>query len=142
MTFAKFPHSAGTKAVPLADPGFCAGRGNAAALCVADCLSLAAAPTFAIMALVTGVLGGGPMDALCSGAQDASPLNGMVMMYLLMSAFHSAPWLKLISSLRGTRRSGDQPADQNPAKLVTLTASMPGLKSNAPTINQHIASRE
>jgi hypothetical protein len=30
----------------------------------------------------------------------ASPLNGMVPMYLLMSAFHSAPWLKLISRQR------------------------------------------
>jgi len=142
MTFATFPYSAGTKAVPLADPGSCGGRGNAAALGVADCLSLAAAPTFAIMALVTGVLGGGPMDALCSGAQDASPLNGMVMMYLLMSAFHSAPWLKLISNLRGVRRSGDHPAHRNPATLVTLTAAMSGAKSMAPTINQHVASRE
>jgi hypothetical protein len=69
---------------------------------VADWLSLAAAPTFAIMALLTVVLGGGPLDMLCSAAQDASPLTGMVPMYLLMSAFHSAPWLKLIAS----RRSG------------------------------------
>ena len=61
-------------------------------------LSLAAAPTFAIMALLTAVLGG-PADMLCSAA---SPLGGMVPMYLLMSAFHAAPWLKLISS----RRSG------------------------------------
>jgi hypothetical protein len=58
-------------------------------------LCLAAAPTFAIMALVTGV--GGTPDMLCSAAQDASPLSGMVPMYLLMSAFHAAPWLKLIS---------------------------------------------
>jgi hypothetical protein len=35
----------------------------------------------------------------------ASALTGMVPMYLLMSAFHSAPWLKLISSRRsGARR--------------------------------------
>jgi hypothetical protein len=74
--------------------------GNAAALGAADWLCLAAAPTFAIMALLTGVLGGGPPDMLCSAAQDASPLSGMVPMYLLMSAFHSAPWLKLISSRR------------------------------------------
>ncbi|CAN7183723.1 hypothetical protein LJR231_000367 [Phyllobacterium sp. LjRoot231] len=77
-------------------------RGNVAALGAADWLSLAAAPTFALMALLTGVLGSGPLDALCSAAQDASPLSGMVTMYLLMSAFHLAPWLKLVSS----RRSG------------------------------------
>ena len=64
-------------------------------------LCLAPAPTFAIMALLTG-LGGGPPDMLCSAAHEASPLGGMVPMYLLMSAFHSAPWLKLISSRRGT----------------------------------------
>jgi hypothetical protein len=74
--------------------------GNAAAIGAADWLYLAAAPTFAIMALLTGVLGGGSPDALCSAS--ASPLSGMVPMYLLMSAFHSAPWLKLIVS----RRSG------------------------------------
>jgi hypothetical protein len=86
--------------------GACAGSGNAAAIGAADWLSLAAAPTFAIMALLTGVLGGGPLDALCSAANDASPLSGMVLMYLLMSAFHSAPWLKLISSRRsGAHRS-------------------------------------
>ena len=77
--------------------------GNAAAIGAADFLYLAAAPTFAIMALLTSVLGGGSLDALCSGA---SPLSGMVPMYLLMSAFHLAPWLKLISHRRsGARRS-------------------------------------
>jgi hypothetical protein len=80
--------------------------GNAAALGAADWLSLAAAPAFAIMALLTGVLGGGPPDRLCSAAQDAFPLNGMVPMYLLMSAVHSAPWFKLVSGRRsGARRS-------------------------------------
>jgi hypothetical protein len=79
-----------------------AGSGNVAAVGAADWLCLAAAPTFAIMALLTAVFGGGPPDMLCSAVQDASPLSGMVPMYLLMSAFHSAPWLKLISS----RRSG------------------------------------
>jgi hypothetical protein len=79
------------------------GRG-AAAPGAADWLSLAAAPTFAIMALLTGVPGG-PAEMFCSGAHGASPLSGMVPMYLLMSAFHSTPWLKLISSRRrGTNR--------------------------------------
>ena len=77
-----------------------------AILRAADWLCLAAAPTFAIMALLTGVLGAGSPDMLCSAMQDASPLGGMVPMYLLMSAFHSAPWLKLISRRRsGARRS-------------------------------------
>ncbi len=71
--------------------------GTAAALRAADWLCLAAAPTFAIMALLTGVLGGGAPDMHCAAMGGASPLNGMVAMYLLMSAFHSAPWLKLIS---------------------------------------------
>lgn len=61
---------------------------------VAGWLSLAAAPTFAVMALLTH-LGSGPLDVLCS-TENALHLGGMVPMYLLMSAFHSAPWLKLI----------------------------------------------
>ena len=60
-------------------------------------LSLAAAPTFAGMALLTGLVGA--PDALCSMA-GASDIGGMVPMYLLMSAFHLAPWLKLISGRR------------------------------------------
>jgi hypothetical protein len=61
-------------------------------------LHLAAAPTSAAMALVTGVLGGGA-DMLCSAAAP-SPFSGMLPMYLLMSAFHAAPWLKLIAGRR------------------------------------------
>ena len=80
-------------------------RWSAAARRAANWLYLAAAPTFAIMALLTGVLGGGPPDALCSTA-SASPLGGMVPMYLLMSVFHLAPWLKLIASRAGAVRSG------------------------------------
>jgi hypothetical protein len=74
---------------------------HAAALRTADWLHLAAAPTFAIMALLTCVLGGGQPDIFCLAMQDASPLGGMVPMYLLMSAFHLAPWLKLMSGRRG-----------------------------------------
>ena len=63
---------------------------------IAHGLHLAAAPTFAIMALLTGVFSG-PPDIFCSAMQDLSPLGGMVPMYLLMSAFHLPPWLKLMS---------------------------------------------
>ena len=58
-------------------------------------LSLAAAPAFALMALLTAISGGGASDILCSAG--VSPLGGMIPMYLLMSALHSAPWLRLIA---------------------------------------------
>lgn len=73
-------------------------RAHEAAFRAADWLCFAAAPTFAVMALLTSV-SGGQADFLCS-AERASPFGGMVPMYLLMSAFHSAPWLKLVSSRR------------------------------------------
>ena len=82
----------------------CDDDGAAAARGIAIWLGLAAAPTFAIMALLTGVLGDGKMAMMCSTAQVPSSLDGMVPMYLLMSAFHSAPWLKLIASRQ--RRTG------------------------------------
>ena len=67
-----------------------------------DCLlSFAAAPTFAIMALLIVIQGDGMPGMLCSAAHDASPLTGMVTMYLLMGAFHLAPWLQLIANRRG-----------------------------------------
>jgi hypothetical protein len=70
--------------------------GGAMRRSAAGWLGLAAAPAFAAMALLTGLAG--PPAVLCSAA---SPLAGMVPMYLLMSAVHSGPWLKLISSRRG-----------------------------------------
>jgi hypothetical protein len=84
----------------LAGGASCADEGAVAALGMTKFLCLAAMPTFAIMVLMTGVFGVGSMDMLCS-AGHGSPLSGMAPMYLLMSAFHSAPWLKLISRRRG-----------------------------------------
>ena len=69
----------------------------------AQWLSLAAAPSFALMALLTGISGGGAMEMVCSPGHGLA-LSGMVPMYLLMSAFHSAPWLKLIARRRGGAR--------------------------------------
>ncbi len=62
-------------------------------------LGLAATPTFAIMALMTSDLGGGTADFLCS-ASYGSQFDGMTAMYLLMGAFHAAPWLKLAGGWR------------------------------------------
>jgi hypothetical protein len=84
--------------------GASGGSGNSTALGAADWLSLAAAPTFAIMALLTG--NDGPNEMMASTAHGASALNGMAWMYILMSAFHSAPWLKLMPGRRsGVRRT-------------------------------------
>jgi hypothetical protein len=58
-------------------------------------LSLAATPTFAVMALLATVHDGSMPDMMCSGG--GSPLSGMVTMYALMSAFHLGPWLRLLS---------------------------------------------
>jgi hypothetical protein len=77
------------------------GSGNDIARSAADWLYLAAAPTFAMMALLTAVRSG-PADLLCSAG--SSPLSGMTPMYLLMSAFHLAPWLQLFAGLR--RKAG------------------------------------
>jgi hypothetical protein len=67
-----------------------------AAPIIAGWLHLAAAPTFAVMALSTVLLDGAPPSALCVAA-GISGLNGMAPMYLLMALFHLTPWLKLIS---------------------------------------------
>lgn len=56
---------------------------------VADMLCLAAAPVFAGLSLLTA--GGGYMICTMPGM---SALGGMPLMYLLMSVFHLAPWLK------------------------------------------------
>ena len=69
----------------------------------ADWLSLAAAPTFALMAVVTGIVDGGAHQMACSPAMPMSPLTGMVPMYVLMSGFHFTPWAKLVSRWRNRR---------------------------------------
>ena len=69
----------------------------AAALGFADRLRLAAAPTYAFMAVFTGIFGESPKDMVCMAMQHTSPLSGMVSMYMLMSVFHVVPWLKLIA---------------------------------------------
>jgi hypothetical protein len=76
-----------------------AGKEGAAASHLARWLGLAATPTFAVMAVLAAVLGGGPADMLCSAGHGAL-LGGMVPMYLLMSAFHAAAWLRLVSERR------------------------------------------
>jgi hypothetical protein len=69
-------------------------EGADAAAHIANWLSLAAAPTFAAMALLTSTLGAPDLSCAPGGA---AALTGMAPMYLLMSAVHLAPWLRLIA---------------------------------------------
>jgi hypothetical protein len=80
-----------------------AGSCHATAPAAAGWLGLAAAPTFVIMALLTGVQSSGQPDIFCSAIHNES-LGGMVPMYLLMAAFHLDPWLKLIFGRRSDAR--------------------------------------
>ena len=75
------------------------GESIVAAPAVVGFLHLAAAPTFALMALSTFALDSGGQAALCAAVGGAG-FNGMVPMYLLMAVFHLAPWLKLMSRRR------------------------------------------
>jgi hypothetical protein len=59
-------------------------------------LALAASPTFAVMAWFA--TNDAPSMAFCSSGSSILPVDGMTVMYLLMSFFHLAPWLKLASS--------------------------------------------
>ena len=77
----------------------CAIRGDAAGTSAASRLSLAAAPTFIVMALCSAVAGG-PAEMMCSNGGSALSLNSMVAMYALMSIFHLSPWLTLLSNWR------------------------------------------
>jgi hypothetical protein len=90
---------------PASTPNIFGGSRGSAILGASNYLRLVAAPTFTVMALLTGVVGS-PKDPLCSVAHDVSPLSGMAAMYLLMSIFHSPPWLKLISGRRKERPRG------------------------------------
>ena len=82
-------------------------RSDAAAQGAAGWLGLAAAPTFAVMALLT-CLPSTDAAVMCSAAHAMSPLSGMASMYALMSAFHSEPWLKLMSRRRSAARRSSQ----------------------------------
>ena len=74
-------------------------HGAAIARVASDWLGLAAAPAFATTALMTAAFGGA-MEPLCSVLGHGSLMSGMIPMYLMMSAVHVGPWLRLIAGRR------------------------------------------
>ena len=70
--------------------------GDVIAFAAAKWLPFAAAPTFAIMALLAVVLDNSLPNTFCKAAGGSWP-DGMAPMYLLMAALHLPPWLRLIS---------------------------------------------
>jgi hypothetical protein len=76
----------------------CAGSGRAVPGGIA-LLTYAAAPTFALMAIWSGLSSGHP--DICVSGPESLPFTGMEAMYVLMSLVHIPPWLQLVF--------GDQP---------------------------------
>lgn len=84
----------------------CAGSGKAIPGGVA-LLTYAAAPTFALMAIWSGLSSGHP--DICGSGPEASPLTGMEAMYALMSLFHTPVWLQFVFGHKRTSMDGLQP---------------------------------
>jgi hypothetical protein len=105
------------------------GSGKAAKLAAADCLSFAAAPIFALMALLAGVFGG------ASGMHSSGMhgfyglIDGMALMYLLMSVFHAAPWLTLLAIRRAAAARPARRADSRASRPRHPSPSIPPIRA-------------
>lgn len=74
-------------------------------------LGLAASPVFAAMAWITA--SHAAPAGLCMTEPGVLPMDPMAWMYLLMSVFHAAPWLRLVAN----RPAADFPASGRPTTL-------------------------
>jgi hypothetical protein len=81
-----------------------AGRFGSGGFAAAGVLALAAAPTFAAMALWT-TIEADPPGMIC--ASNPGWIEGMTVMYALMSIFHLSPWARLHSVRAETLSSRD-----------------------------------
>ncbi len=73
-------------------------------------LRLLAAPSFAVMALLSAYAPAGAADFLCVTTGHGSPLTGMTAMYALMTVFHLPAWLALPSRRHGAAAISTAPA--------------------------------
>jgi len=76
-------------------------------------LSFAPTPTFALLGLLSASQEGSLENLVCSAGHGSSPLTGMVSMYLLMSVFHSTPWIRMIAQASARKRYGSCGASMN-----------------------------
>jgi hypothetical protein len=60
----------------------------------ADRLGLVAAPTFVLLAYLTGIADEGTMGTSCPTTSEPMPWSSMALMYGLMGVFHAGPWLR------------------------------------------------
>ena len=81
-------------------------------------LTLAASPTFALMALITAV--DAPPLALCAAGMKALPMDGMTAMYFLMSLFHLPAWLNLPGA---AEHPAEEIQDATPNRIARRMAS-------------------
>lgn len=57
-------------------------------------VTLAAAPMFAGLAVLTLILNASAPTMVCTAASAGLPVDSMVVMYALMSLCHATPWLR------------------------------------------------
>jgi hypothetical protein len=86
-------------------------------------LSLAATPSFALMALLTKMTDDGPTGVLCSAAHGAPPLGGMTSMYVLMSIFHCTPWGRLMVRWQALSRRPSADIQRNPGSGCSFSTA-------------------
>jgi hypothetical protein len=108
-----------------ADIAICSEGGPEARLRAGDCLCLAATPIFGIMTLLSVIASGSAPDVLCSAAQHISWLGGMAPMYALMSAFHAAPWLRLMGGRGDAQPTRPWKASRPGSRPAAIVASRP-----------------
>jgi hypothetical protein len=85
-----------------AGPSIDESRSGSGGLAAAGVLALAAAPSFTAMALWTAVHAD-PPGMICTSGQGA--IDGMIVLYALMSVFHLSPWLRLLSASRRSKNT-------------------------------------
>lgn len=71
------------------------GAGTTRAAAIVRSLHLAATPTFAVMAVFSGLSGHAASAMWCTMPGAGPGMDGMTLMYVLMALFHAGSWITL-----------------------------------------------